>query len=160
MDNAMNLSARHLSDRQLRQLTDGSLPEALRLSAAEHLSCCDVCLRRFMALQDAAPLLRPGRDVVRAAARDARRRLLVWRCKRAAVVAAAACIAVAACRFDAFDRIAQPRDVRPVTVQTDDGPLQHLTADLSDGLNQWSARFSEQLRESLTFQANTNSEKE
>ena len=151
MGNAIELSARHLTDKQLRQLTDGSAPEALRLAAAEHLACCDACLRRFITVQDTAPLLPPGRDTVRAAAREARQRLLFWHLKRAAVVAAAACIAVAACRFDAFDRIAQ----LSAPPSGADAPLQQLTADLSDGLTQWNARFSAQLRESLTYRSDT-----
>ena len=153
MDNVTILSARHLTDRQLQQLTDGSAPEALRLSAAEHLSCCDACLQRFITLQDAAPLLQPGRDAVRAAAREARHRLLVWHCKRAAIVAAAACIAVTACRFDAFDRIAQPGG--PPNAARAETPLQHLTTNLSEELSRWNDRFSAQLRESLTFQTDT-----
>ena len=158
MDNALKLPTRHLTDRQLQQLTDGSAPKALCLSAAEHFSCCDACLQRFAALQDAAPLLQPGRDTVRAAVREGRQHLLLWHCKRAAVVAAAACIAVAACRLDAFDRIARPRDARPAVQPAES--LQQLTTDLSDGLNRWNDRFSAQLRESLTFQTDTKSEKE
>ena len=53
----------HLTDAALRGLTEGSLDELHRLEAAEHLSCCDACIDRYMLLLTEAAPEEPGRDL-------------------------------------------------------------------------------------------------
>ena len=49
----------HLSDAGLAALRDGGLDELARLEAAEHLSFCDGCLDRYLALAEPAQLSPP-----------------------------------------------------------------------------------------------------
>ena len=54
MSQELFLENGHLSDAGLAALRDGQLDELARLEAAEHLSFCDACLDRYLALADAA----------------------------------------------------------------------------------------------------------
>ena len=57
----------HLTEEALEALLQGALPGELeRLEAAEHLAFCDLCLQRYMARLEAAPLLAPERSCQRA----------------------------------------------------------------------------------------------
>lgn len=96
----------HLSDAGLAALRDGGLDELARLEAAEHLSFCDGCLDRYLALAEPAQL-QPPEDLTLPVMRRIRQRMARLVMNRYAVAAAAVVLAFGMWGAGIFGRIAQ-----------------------------------------------------
>lgn len=99
----------HLSNEGLAAVRDGQLDELARLEAAEHLSFCDECLDRYLALAQAAPL-DPPQDLTLPVMRRIRQRMARLLLNRYAVAAAAVVLAFGLWGGGVFRQIAQRPD--------------------------------------------------
>ena len=117
----------HLSDAGLAALHDGRLDELARLEAAEHLSFCDGCLDRYLAL--AGPTqIEPPQDLTLPVMRRVRQRAARLVMNRYAVAAAAVVLAFGLWGSGVFGRIAQKPE------WPDDPPARNQW-EISDSLN-------------------------
>lgn len=85
----------HMTDEGLRAIVADDLDELARLEASEHLSFCDECLVRYLALLEEAPLLAPETPVRTSVMRRIKKRARTILFSRYATVAAAVCLVVA-----------------------------------------------------------------
>ena len=88
MSQELFLENGHLSDAGLAALRDGQLDELARLEAAEHLSFCDACLDRYLALAEPVQI-QPPEDLTLPVMRRIRQRIARVVMNRYAVAAAA-----------------------------------------------------------------------
>lgn len=125
-----------LSDTGLEALRDDRLDDLGRLEAAEHLTFCDRCLRRYTELLERIQLSAPMRDLIPQVQALMRLRSFRILTNRYVSVAAAIALALALWRFGAFSapsaaRPEQTADPRPSFSQMLSGAL----GAASDGLN-------------------------
>lgn len=123
----------HLSDAGLAALRDGGLDELARLEAAEHLSFCDGCLDRYLALAEPAQIS-PPEDLTLPVMRRIRQRAARLLMNRYAVVAAAVLLAFGLWGAGIFGRIARPPE------WPDQPPAQDRW-EISDSLNRMFGAF-------------------
>ena len=129
----------HLTDETLAALARGrELDELTRLEIAEHLAFCDACLQRYTDLLAPAPLLVPAHSCRESLWVRVRRRTLRLVTSRYATAAAAVALALTvdwgSGRLD-FVRLPNPPEDRP---------------SLSEGLQRWSARWSDSLDSAMS----------
>ena len=129
----------HLTDRALLALVrNEELDELARLELAEHLAYCDRCLQRYTALLADAPLLVPAHSCRESLWRRIRVRTLRLLTSRYATAAAAVALALTVVwgsgRLD-FVRLPIPPEDRP---------------SVSEGLQRWSARWSDSLDSAMS----------
>ena len=129
----------HLTDRALLALVrNEELDELARLELAEHLAYCDRCLQRYTALLADAPLLVPAHSCRESLWRRIRVRPLRLLTSRYATAAAAVALALTVVwgsgRLD-FVRLPIPPEDRP---------------SVSEGLQRWSARWSDSLDSAMS----------
>ena len=129
----------HLTDETLAALARGrELDELTRLEAAEHLAFCDACLQRYTDLLAPAPLLVPAHSCRESLWVRVRRRTLRLVTSRYATAAAAVALARTvgwgSGRLD-FVRLPIPPEDRP---------------SVSEGLQRWSARWSDSLDSAMS----------
>ena len=145
----------HLTQEVLRAWAEGSLYEEQRLLVAEHLAVCDTCLLRMTELDEAdVPALTPAlpeKDLVSLAVHRARSRRRLEVAKRCGIVAAAAAFAFGFTRLD-FTQMA-PVEPEQTALQPD--ALQQMTMQLSDGIFDWSIKFSAAVQDTLTVELET-----
>ena len=129
----------HLTDETLAALARGrKLDELTRLEVAEHLAFCDACLQRYTDLLAPAPLLVPAHSCRESLWVRVRRRTLRLVTSRYATAAAAVALALTVVwvsgRLD-FVRLPIPPEDRP---------------SVSEGLQRWSARWSDSLDSAMS----------
>ena len=129
----------HLTDETLAALARGrELDELTRLEVAEHLAFCDACLQRYTDLLATAPLLVPAHSCRESLWVRVRRRTLRLVTSRYATAAAAVALALTVVwgsgRIDLVRRPILPED-RP---------------SVSEGLQRWSARWSDSLDSAMS----------
>ena len=129
----------HLTDETLAALARGrKLDELTRLEAAEHLAFCDACLQRYTDLLAPALLLVPAHSCRESLWVRVRRRTLRLVTSRYATAAAAVALALTVVwrsgRLD-FVRLPIPPEDRP---------------SVSEGLQRWSARWSDSLDSAMS----------
>ena len=129
----------HLTDRALLALVrNEELDELARLELAEHLAYCDRCLQRYTALLADVPLLGPAHSCRASLWRRIRVRTLRLLTSRYATAAAAVALALTVVwgsgRLD-FVRLPIPPEDRP---------------SVSEGLQRWSARWSDSLDSAMS----------
>ena len=129
----------HLTDRALLALVrNEELDELARLELAEHLAYCDRCLQRYTALLADVPLLVPAHSCRESLWRRIRVRTLRLLTSRYATAAAAVALALTVVwgsgRLD-FVRLPIPPEDRP---------------SVSEGLQRWSARWSDSLDSAMS----------
>lgn len=123
----------HLSDAGLAALRDGTLDELARLEAAEHLSFCDACLDRYLALAEPVQI-QPPEDLTLPVMRRIRQRLARMFMNRYAVAAAAVVLAFGLWGGGVFGRIAQKPDWQ-------ERPADKTHWEISDSLNHMFSMF-------------------
>ena len=134
----------HLSDEGLAALRDGGLDELARLEAAEHLSFCDQCLDRYLALAEPA-LVQPPQDLTLPVMRRVRQRMARLLLNRYAVAAAAVLLAFGLWGGGVFRQIARRPD-------WPDPAATEARWEISDAVNQLFGAFgnaADQLLDSL-----------
>lgn len=129
----------HLTDETLAALARGrELDELTRLEIAEHLAFCDACLQRYTDLLATAPLLVPAHSCRESLWVRVRRRTLRLVTSRYATAAAAVALALTVVwgsgHLD-FVRLPIPPEDRP---------------SVSEGLQRWSARWSDSLDSAMS----------
>ena len=129
----------HLTDEALAALIRGEVPDELaRLEIAEHLAYCDECLQRYTELLADASLLSPAHSCRESLWVRVRRRTLRLVTSRYATAAAAVALALTVVwgsgRLD-FVRLPIPPEDRP---------------SVSEGLQRWSARWSDSLDSAMS----------
>ena len=129
----------HLTDETLAALARGrALAELTRLEAAVHPALCDACLQRYTDLLATSPLLVPAhpcRDILWVRVRRLTLRLVTSRyATAAAAVALALTVVWGSGRLD-FVRLPIPPEDRP---------------SVSEGLQRWSARWSDSLDSAMS----------
>ncbi len=117
----------HLSDAGLAALRDSQLDELARLEAAEHLSFCDACLDRYLALAEPVQI-QPPEDLTLPVMRRIRQRIARVLMNRYAVAAAAVVLAFGLWGSGVFGRIAQKPDWQ-------ERPDEQTHWEISDSLN-------------------------
>ena len=131
--------AGHLTDGALLALAHEEVPDELaRLEMAEHLAYCDQCLQRYTDLLTKTPLLTPAHSCRESLWRRIRVRTLRLLTSRYATAAAAVALALTVVwgsgRLD-FVRLPIPPEDRP---------------SVSEGLQRWSARWSDSLDSAMS----------
>lgn len=134
MSQELFLENGHLSDAGLAALRDGQLDELARLEAAEHLSFCDACLDRYLALAEPVQI-QPPEDLTLPVMRRIRQRIARVVMNRYAVAAAAVVLAFGLWGSGVFGRITQKPDWRQ------DVPDERTHWEISDSLNQMFGAF-------------------
>lgn len=128
----------HLTDEGLQAVVDGDLSELSRLETSEHLSFCDECLVRYLALLEETPLLVPETPVRTGVMQRLKRRARTILFSRYATVAAAVCLVVAMWGSGFFQSIssrAEERNTRPdtgVTTSQEEGAGSRTSSLLND----------------------------
>lgn len=84
----------HLTNEGLRAVVAEGLGELQRLEASEHLSFCDECMRRYLALLSGDALLQPAQPLAQAVQKRIKSKNTRIVLLRYGTVAAAACLAV------------------------------------------------------------------